>query len=91
MPTNLQLPGGVALVREDEQVVGLARRDERVDQPSRVPEVHVLVDQTVNQHQLPLQLRGVRQHAGLSVSPGGGGRKKSEDKRVHETHTEATR
>lgn len=48
--TNLQLPWGVALVRENEQVVRLARRDERVDEPSRVSEVHVLVDEAVHQH-----------------------------------------
>jgi hypothetical protein len=39
----------VALVREEQQFVGLAGRDQGVDQASRVAEVDVLVDQTVNQ------------------------------------------
>ena len=39
----LGLAQGVAAVGEEEEVVGLPRRDQGVDEPRRVPEVHVLV------------------------------------------------
>ena len=39
-----QAARGVALIGEEHQVIRLARLDERIDQPRRVPEMHIFID-----------------------------------------------
>ena len=46
----------VPLVREKEDFIGLAICHQRVDEPCRVPEMHVLVNHPMDEEQLPSQV-----------------------------------
>mmetsp|Transcript_26133 Transcript_26133/g.59615 ORF Transcript_26133/g.59615 Transcript_26133/m.59615 type:complete len:226 (+) Transcript_26133:94-771(+) len=61
---------GVALVREEEELVVLLRADQRVDQARRVPEVHVLVDQPVHQEEGALDVIDVSHDGAARVAVG---------------------
>ena len=51
----LQPPGHVALVGEQHQIVRARAANQGVDQPGRVAEVHVFVDQAVDEQQAALE------------------------------------
>lgn len=59
----------MALVGEEQELVGLARGDEGVDEPGGVPEVDVLVDHAVDEQQLAPDLGRVVHNGADLVAP----------------------
>jgi hypothetical protein len=62
----------MAFIQKHEQVTRLARAYQSIDLPRRATEVHVLVNQPVDEHQLPLQATDTLHHSAMFVPSGVG-------------------
>ena len=59
---------GVSLVGEEEKLVVLSQLNQRVNQPRGMSEVHILINQTVYEHQFALHLVSVSHYAARLVA-----------------------
>lgn len=62
-----QPPGTVPLLRKEQQIVILVVGDEAIDEPGGVPEMDVLVNEAVHDHELPPHVRHVIQDCRVLV------------------------